>query len=341
MLAIVADRWDPDRGGRERYAADLIAYLRSEGHTVACVPSDRLERAEATRILALTPAPCATHYQLHGGLLASAFEGERASMESAVRRALFRPALTLNRRRQRLIDDERRLLDGGTALMAFSEATAGELIDGGVDRSRIVVSRPGVDGQRFRPATAGAARETGSALQLTFVGHNFVLKGLHAAIQTVATLRRGGVDASLTVAGRGPMRAFHRLADREGVAGHVRFAGALSQHDVAGLHRTSDALIHPTFYDPFPRVIVEALASGCPVITTACCGAAEILAHGRHGFVVSDPRNVESLADAASQLTRSDRRACMGRAAAELGASFEHTAHFRETSRWIFGERGA
>lgn len=225
--------------------------------------------------------------------------------------------------------------------MAFSDATARELADSGVDRARIVVSRPGVDRQRFHPALEEAARKARSALHLTFVGHNFVLKGLAAAIQTIATLRRGGLDASLTVAGHGPVREFHRLADREGVAGHVRFVGALSQDDVAGLHRASDALIHPTFYDPFPRVVVEALASGCPVITTACCGAAETLTHGRHGFVVSDPRNVQDLAEAAGQLADPDRRACMGRAAAELGASFEHTAHFRETSRWIFAERDA
>lgn len=341
MLAIVADRWDSDRGGRERYAADLIAHLHGEGRAVERVPPDRLESYDGPRILALTPAPRATHYQMHSGLLASAFEAERSSMPSVVRRALFRPALTLNRRRQCLLDDERRLLEGRPALMAFSDASARELVDRGIERSRIVVSRPGVDLQRFHPVPGDAARDSRGPLRLTFVGHNFALKGLHGAVQTVEKLRRGGVDASLTIAGRGPNRAFHRIADRAGVAEHVRFVGGISQDDVAELHRASDGLIHPTFYDPFPRVVIEALASGCPVITTACCGAAEILTHGRQGFVVSDPQDIDRLADAASQLAHPDRRACLRRAAAELGASFDQSAHFREMSRWIFAEQDA
>ena len=63
MLAIVADRWDPDRGGRERYAADLITHLHREGRAVDRVQPDRLEGCNGTRILALKPAPRATHYQ--------------------------------------------------------------------------------------------------------------------------------------------------------------------------------------------------------------------------------------------------------------------------------------
>lgn len=341
MLAIVADRWDPDRGGRERYAADLVAYLRSNGREVACVTPHDADARDQMRVLALTPVPTATHYQLHGGLLASAFDGERQSMQSMVRRVLFGPALTFNRRRQRLLDAESRLLEGTAALMAFSEATASELVQRGVHPSRIVVSRPGVDTRRFYPASAKGAPDSPTALRLAFVGHNFALKGLHSAIGTVAMLRRDGVDASLTVAGHGPTGAFRRLAEREGIAGHVRFAGAMSQDAVATLLRASDGLLHPTFYDPFPRVVIEALACGCPVITTARCGAAEVLTHDRHGFVVHDPADVVSLAEAAAQLTRPARRACVRQEAAKLGQSFDQHQHFCGVSQWIFGEARA
>lgn len=338
MLAVVAERWDPSRGGRERYAADLIAYLQAEGRPVTRTAPDRRVRHEPSHILAMTPVPRATHYQLHGGLLASAFEGERESMPPGVRRALFRPALTLNRRRQRLIDDENRVLDGDAALMAFSEGTARELVGRGIAWSRVRISRPGVDLRRFHPAPSREAPGNGTVLRLAFVGHNFALKGLRVAIQTVARLRRGGVNASLTVAGRGPAVTYRRIAEREGAAGHVRFVGALPQDDVATLHRTSDALIHPTFFDPFPRVAIEALACGCPVITTGRCGAAEILTHGHEGFVVGDPHDVAAFAEAASQIAHPEARASFRRAAAALGRSFDDIGHFRETARWIFGE---
>jgi glycosyltransferase involved in cell wall biosynthesis len=340
MLTIVAERWDPDRGGRERYAADLVAYLHAEGRAVIRAKPDRTDAGTRHRILALSPVPRATHYQLHGGLLSSAFERERESIQSVLRRALFHPTLAWHRRRQRLLDDERRLLEGKTKLMAFCDATERELAARGVKPSEVRVSRPGVDLRRFRPPVAAAAAERAS-LHLTFVGHNFALKGLQAAILTIARLRRGGIDASLTVAGRGPVAAFRRIAARAGVGDHVRFAGSISQDDVAHLHRASDALIHPTFYDPFPRVVIEALASGCPVITTASCGAAEILSDGRQGFIVRDPRDVEALAEAVSRLANPERRACLRRGAAELGQSFEQSRHFQEASRWIFGDSRA
>jgi len=52
----------------------------------------------------------------------------------------------------------------------------------------------------------------------------------------------------------------------------------------------------PTLYDPFPNAALEALACGLPVITTSACGVAELLEHGRNGYVCQDPLSVEELA---------------------------------------------
>ncbi len=353
QLVVLADRWDPDGGGRERYTAEFAEWASTAG----CQLSIRLVAGAGTferrglrsalaamraadpdvRVLASSPVPEATHYQLHGGLMARAFDAERASMRSAVGRAFFAPALRFNRRRQRLLANEARILAASTALMAFSDRVAGELKEAGVPAARIVVARPGVNLNRFHPdgAVARDERPNARALRLAFVGHNFTLKGLHTAILAVAHLQRAGVRPLLTVAGRGPAGPFARAAARAGVRDCVRFAGNLSQDALADTYRAADALVHPSFYDPFPRVIVEALACGCPVVTTERCGAAEIITSGRQGFIVHDPSDADGVATALGQLLDRSRREAMSGAAAELGRQLDAAAHFKLTLEWL------
>jgi glycosyltransferase involved in cell wall biosynthesis len=341
MLLIVSDRPGARPGGREQYAADLLRYLAVHAPGVRIerdAHERRRRRAEApeVRVLALSPRAGATHYQLHGGLLASAFAAERESMTSSLRRAFFNPALRVNRRRQQAMSEEAALVGGATALMAFSTAVAGELIDRGVSPDRVRVERPGVDLRRFRPRPSRHPASNGGApIRLAFVAHNFTLKGLPAAIAALARVRRGGVDATLAIAGGGDADLAARWARDHHVHDHVSILGALDQEQVATLCSGSDALVHPTFYDPFPRVIVEALACGCPVVTTARCGAAEIITPGREGFVVPDPGDRDAVAEAIGTLADADRRRAMQCHAAALGARFDDRAHFRKVGAWL------
>ena len=341
MVVVVADRWDAAAGGREQYAADLQRFLLSRGHAVVpATPRDPLP-AGARCVLALAPLRAATHYQLHGGLIARAFAAERESFESSVRRALFNRALALNRRRQRLLDDEAAMFAGSAALMTFCEADGAALRAIGVAPSRIIVSRPGIDRSRFMPPADLERAAATEPLRLAFAAHNAVLKGLDAALRATARAVRGGIDATLTVAGRGPSHRFERLADREGIATRVTFAGPLSQSAIAALFAGSHAIVHPTFYDPFPRVIVEAMACGCAAITTRRCGAAEIVTGGREGYIVDDPRDVESLATAIAAISDPSRRTTMRMAAATLAERFAQDTHFEATSAWLLGPRPA
>ena len=104
---------------------------------------------------------------------------------------------------------------------------------------------------------------------------------------------------------------------------------------LAELYRESDLLIHPTFYDPFPRVIVEALASGVPVVTTRICGGAELITPGQNGFVVGDPRQVDAFADAMVSVADPERRAAMGAMAADTGRRFDFEAHVEDVANWL------
>ncbi len=349
-LLMVTDRWDETGGGRERYLAELRTSLTRRGHSAAVLVRhglgerrlrhgiDRFRRAHpASRVLSARPAAGATHYQLHSGVYAAAYAAERESYDSTLRRLCFHPAQRLNVRRSRLLRAEERLLhaSSGAKLMVFSAQSRDELqrmFD--ISGDRVAVARPGVNLDIFRPATSSSFH---GRVRPLFAGHNFVLKGLRWALEALAEARRRGIDAELVVAGRGPIRAFSAMARRLNIAPYVRFAGAVSQHALAELYRSSDLLIHPTFYDPFPRVIVEALASGVPVVTTRDCGGAELITPGRNGFVVSDPRQVAAIADAIESVADPERRAVMGAEAARTGRGFDFETHAEAVATWLAG----
>lgn len=339
-VTIVADRFDEERGGREGYLAALARFLTAAGHTVELVharPGESVTGLEPP-VLAAVPVLGASHVQLHSGILREAFAAERESFPSALRRGLFWPALRLNRARSALLAAEERLFrePGRARFMAFSEALRGRLVEQfGLDPATVTVDRPGADRERFRPApapTRGVGAEHG--LRLLFVAHSFELKGLRTAMRALALAPRA-VAPSLTVVGRGAVARFRGLAMRLGVAGRVRFTGPLAPAAVAELYRRHDALVHPTFYDPFPLVVAEAMASGLPVVTTRRCGAAEVIPEGEAGFLIDDPRDASALLEALRRLCDPVRRGAMASAAIAAAAPLSRREHLERVRRWL------
>jgi UDP-glucose:(heptosyl)LPS alpha-1,3-glucosyltransferase len=98
----------------------------------------------------------------------------------------------------------------------------------------------------------------------------------------------------LIVAGDDDPHFYQALAARLGIGSAVKFLG--DQSDSAPLFQAADAYVQPTFYDPCSLVVLEAMASGLPTITTAANGAGELLEHGRSGFILDDPQNDAMLA---------------------------------------------
>ena len=366
-LIVATDRWRPDGGGRERYLDELVSHLSARGRRVSVLCGSpaaagafadcsvrrgvrplrdlrlrvavRQGRAAdpALQVLALSPIAGATHYQLHDGVFERAFAAEREVMASRLGRAMFPMGLALNRHRRRLMHDQRLVVAQALGVMAFSRSAARDVVEHfGVAPARVVVEPPGIDLSRFRPRGVDCGMDARAGeLRLAFVGHNFPLKGLQTAIEAVGQLWRDGVEASLTVAGAGRTGRYRRLAERIGVAARVRFAGAIGPDAIAALYRSSDLLVHPTFYDPFPRVVVEALACGCPVITTARCGASEILVHGDNGFCVDDPRDSATIARHAAQLVEPARLAAMRRSAVRTATRLDAALHFDRVIEWL------
>lgn len=114
-----------------------------------------------------------------------------------------------------------------------------------------------------------------------FVGSGYDRKGVPQLIEAMARMDK---PFRLWVVGKDSIPTYQKMAARLGVGDRIRFFG--KQRNVQPFYAAADFLVLPTLYDPFPSVALEAMASGLPIIITKQCGAAEVIAHGREGFLL-------------------------------------------------------
>lgn len=187
-----------------------------------------------------------------------------------------------------------------------------------VAEDRLRVIHNGVDTERFHPALRERHRDNilrehgldASRPLFLFVGSGYERKGLD---NTLAALAQANPAIQLLVIGKDRRQGQYENRARElQIAERVRFLGP--QKTVEQWYGAADALILPTLYDPFPNVIVEAMASGLAVITSTKSGATDIIEPGRNGLVcdafdeaalaghmdrLSDPAECRRIGDAA------------------------------------------
>jgi len=171
----------------------------------------------------------------------------------------------------------------------------------GVDPERIRVIYNGLDRHRFQPLEDTALKALRQRLGappaaglVLFVGSGFKRKGLTYLIEAFGSLKDR--QSVLWVVGKGDAAPYRRLAERLGCTGRVKFWGP--QEEVASFYQAATVLALPTLYDPCSNVVLESLACGTPVVTTAANGAAEFLAPGLSGEILAQPDDVAGLAQA-------------------------------------------
>jgi UDP-glucose:(heptosyl)LPS alpha-1,3-glucosyltransferase len=162
----------------------------------------------------------------------------------------------------------------------------------GIPEDRIAVVYNGVDTERFHPRNQQHREEIrrrhgiGDEFVILFVSNNFRMKGLGHLIKALAEMKREHPSLKLLVLGRDRRGPYLRLAERLGIPQDVIFAGSTDEPEK--YYGAAELLVHPTFYDACSLTVLEALASGLPVITTASNGASGILSHGEDGWVIHD-----------------------------------------------------
>ena len=168
-----------------------------------------------------------------------------------------------------------------------------------IPEGQIEVVYNGVDIERFHPRNRRYREEVrkkhgiGDEFVVLFVSNNFRLKGLGFLMKALAGLKGTPPAFKLLILGRDEKSRYLRLGKRLGLATKVVFAGPTGEPEK--YYGASDLLVHPTFYDPCSLTVLEALASGLPVITTSSNGASGIISPGKEGLIISDPRDGETL----------------------------------------------
>ena len=293
-VGLIAEHSDPARGGAERYVAALVERLRAHGHEatlfsrtgpqaqpVASFPPalrprhyasaflPRLRELGAVVVLATAPVPGCDFFQPHNGILGASIPPHLDPLPWGLRH-LRRINPFRVAHFAVLSSLEARAVAPPATVLALSPRVVTDL-HRFHPRANATLLRPGVDLDRFAPA-AGRSR----GRELLFVAKNPRLKGL----PTVRGALRHLPGARLVVAGDGD--------------------------DLPALYRRADVLVHPTWYDTASLVVLEALASGTPPITTTRDGNADLAEEGG-GAVLSDPGDARALARAVEEvLARAD-----------------------------------
>ena len=205
----------------------------------------------------------------------------------------------------------------GNLFRALSNHMKEALISLGCPAGRIRIHPLGVDIERFKPASPA----NHSHLEIISVARLVPKKGIEYGLEAVASLAQRGVRARYTIVGDGLLRGIlERRCAQLGIGDHVRFAGALSNAAITERLRESDVLLAPSVTAPdgdtegTPVSILEAAASGLPVVATRHAGIPEIVQDGESGFLASE-RNSAELADFLERCAESpSQRATMGAA---------------------------
>ncbi|KAF6660928.1 glycosyltransferase family 4 protein [Pantoea sp. EKM101V] len=316
-LAIVRQKYRPD-GGAERFISRALEALGSEQldlniitrswqgtpnpdwHLHICNPA-KLGRVSRERGFARAARACwerekfdivQSHERIAGCDIFRAGDGvHRVWLEQRARivSPWQRLSATLSPYHRYVLQAEAEMFNSPTlkAVICNSEMVKRDILRCfSLDARKIHVIHNAIDARRFQPATEATRHATrqqlglpDAATVLIYVGSGFERKGLKAAIQALAAS-----DRYLIVVGQDKqLQRYQQLANQLNCLDRLRFVGV--QQDVQPFYHAADGLLLPTLYDPFPNVVLEAMACGLPVITSTGCGGAEFITAGQEGFV--------------------------------------------------------
>jgi glycosyltransferase involved in cell wall biosynthesis len=202
-----------------------------------------------------------------------------------------------------------------------SEGLRQDLLANGLADTRIEVVGNGVDTDFFQPASRKSAREQlGLAADgpvVGIVGRLCPYKRQAELIDLFPAVVRQFPNAQLLVVGGGGPDAerVEKLAGHSAVRQHIHLSGF--QNDLRPYYQAMDLLAAPSLYEGLSNVVLEAMACGVPVLSHQACGNAEVVRHGKAGWVVDLREPAQLLEAVTAMLSDPARLIDMGRQARE------------------------
>jgi colanic acid/amylovoran biosynthesis glycosyltransferase len=202
-----------------------------------------------------------------------------------------------------------RLFKAVPLVFARSQSLAERLIHLGCPPEKLRINRTGIPLNEFpfvdrQPASDGKWRVVQACRLIP-------KKGVATSLRAFAIFKKDNPKAEFFIAGKGPLQPeLEMLADGLGILRDVHFVGFLSQRKLLELYASSHVFLHPSEIsanqdqEGVPNSVLEAMATGLPVIATRHGGIPEAVEHERTGFLVAEEDHV-GLAKAMQLITRS------------------------------------
>jgi colanic acid/amylovoran biosynthesis glycosyltransferase len=179
--------------------------------------------------------------------------------------------------------------------------------------SKIYVHRHGADLGRFRPVMP-SVRKPGSIWHILACGVLAGYKGFGYLVGACAILRDQGWKFECSIIGQGPqLKRLVRQINQNGLSQQVHIVPPMPQYKLVEQYHNADVFVHPSVVtkrgnqDVIPNVLVEAMASGTPVISTRLTSIQELIQDGKNGVLVP-PGDSQALAEAIVSLMHHDSK---------------------------------
>lgn len=226
--------------------------------------------------------------------------------------------------------------------IAVSEGVAEDLVGlYGVELTRIAVVPNGFSPEQCSPERRRMLRPDWRArlslaesdVALLMVANEWHRKGLGTVLEAMSLC--ANPELKLILVGRQEPSSYEGQVRRLGLTGRVAWYGPTD--DVALYHAAADLFVLPTTYEAFGTVIVEALASGLPVVTSRLAGAAAAVLHGANGLLLEHPRDAAELASQITSALRPGVLAAWSAAAPSSVTNYSWPAVMRRLEDIVIG----
>jgi len=173
-----------------------------------------------------------------------------------------------------------------------------------INPKKIEVIHNGVEWEEMAPQFAMQAEGKKEAIakwnlpedcfHFLFIGNGYFRKGLHILLKALSQIKHE--DFHLSVIGKdNKIEMFQAQAVQLGLGRKIRFFGP--QEEITPFYQLADALVIPSFYDPFANVTIEALAMGLFIVSSKKNGGHEII-NSENGIVIEDLLQIDAISSA-------------------------------------------
>ena len=199
------------------------------------------------------------------------------------------------------------VLNHAGAVLIGSASFAGEVSGHhATPRDRFTIVPGATDVDRFRPHPDRPLGSLGDPPTLLYHGRVDHRKGVLELVDACAELVDSGRDLRLVVSGIGPdVNAVGERVELLGINARVELLGYASYDQAPRVYHRGDIFVSPTYSEGFSNTILEAMASGLPIVSTRTVGVVDCLVDGRNALLV-EPRDVDGLVAALARLLDDD-----------------------------------